>query len=319
MEVSLLSQKTKKRSAALPPTRLTSKGRKERMQEFLCIVPAIFLLIVTNYYPLLNLFHISFTDYNLLKADYKYVGFKNWQWLWSNLTSGGSIFNAFKVTLIYTVGHMVLLIIGGFLLALLFNRMSRMFSFMRALVFMPKYIAASSAAIVFLWLFNTEYGYVNFIVRSLGGENIGWLSQKSMAMITLIVITSWHGIGYDMMIFLSAMRGISKDYYEAAMIDGASKLDCVLRITIPLLAPTTVFLVVTQFIGSMKVFQSVDVLTGGGPSGATDVIVNNIYKLAFNDFRIDRAATVSILFFVVLLVLTRLTVKWTDRSVNYDA
>lgn len=314
-----MSQKSKKRSAASSPVRLTSKGKMERMQEFLCIVPAIVLLIVTNYYPLLNLFHISFTDYNLLKANYKYVGVKNWQWLWTNLTSGGSILNAFIVTLIYTVGHMVLLIVGGFLLALLFNRMSRAFSFMRALVFMPKYIAASSAAIVFLWLFNTEYGYVNYIVRSIGGSNIGWLSQKTMAMITLIIITSWHGVGYDMMIFLSAMRGISKDYYEAAMIDGASRLDCVFHITIPLLAPTTVFLVVTQFIGSMKVFQSVDVLTGGGPSGATDVIVNNIYKLAFNDFRIDRAATVSILFFVVLLVLTRLTVKWTDRSVNYDA
>lgn len=314
-----MPQELKNRSAVKPLKRRNGKNDREKRYEFLCILPAITLLIITNYYPLADLFRISFTNWNLLNADYKYVGLKNWAWLWKDLLGGGRVLNAFGVTFVYTIGHMLLLIAGGLLLALLFNRMTRTFSILRALVFMPKYIAASSAAIVFLWLFNTEYGYVNFIVRQLGGENIGWLSNKTLAMVTLILVTSWHGVGYDMMIYLSAMRGISKEYYEAAMIDGAGRTACFFRITLPLLAPTTVFLMVTQFIGSMKVFQSVDVLTGGGPSGATDVIVNNIYQLAFKDYRIDRAAVVSILFFIVLLVFTRLTVKWTDRSVNYDA
>jgi len=114
------------------------------------------------------------------------------------------------------------------------------------------------------------------------------------------------------------MKGIPQDYYEAAAIDGADGVQRFRHITVPLLTPTTVFLLVTTFIASMKVFQSVDVMTGGGPGKATNVMVQWIYNTAFHDFRMERSATVSVVFFIILLVCTALTMKWSNRKTNYD-
>ena len=122
-----------------------------------------------------------------------------------------------------------------------------------------------------------------------------------------------------MMIYLSAMQGIPADYYEAARIDGADGVQQFRYITIPLLAPTTLFLFVTTFIASMKVFQSVDVMTGGGPGTATNVMVQWIYNLTFSDFRTARGAAVSVVFFLILLVCTAATMKYSNRNVNYDS
>ena len=121
------------------------------------------------------------------------------------------------------------------------------------------------------------------------------------------------------MIYLSAMKGISQDYYEAAAIDGADGVQRFRYITIPLLAPTTLFLFVTTFIASMKVFQSVDVMTGGGPGTSTNVMVQWIYNLTFRDFHTARGAAVSLVFFVILLICTAATMRYSNRSVNYDA
>ena len=119
-----------------------------------------------------------------------------------------------------------------------------------------------------------------------------------------------------MMIYLSAMMGISQEYYEAASLDGANGVQKFFRITLPLLSPTTLFLLVTTFLSSMKVFQSVDILTSGGPARSTEVFV---YRYAMVDFRMDRAATAAVMFFLILLVITVLTMKVSDRSVTYDS
>ena len=121
-----------------------------------------------------------------------------------------------------------------------------------------------------------------------------------------------------MMIYLSAMTGIPKDYYEIASLDGASRRVQFFKITVPLLSPTTMFLLVTTFISSMKVYNSIDVLTQGGPYRSTEVIVYLIYRLAFVDYRVDRAAVVATVFFLILLVVTVLTMRWSENKVNYD-
>ena len=134
-----------------------------------------------------------------------------------------------------------------------------------------------------------------------------------------MLMTVWSGVGYAMMIYLSAMQGIPQDYYEAARIDGADGVQQFRFITVPLLAPTTLFLFVTTFIASMKVFQSVDVMTGGGPGTATNVMVQWIYNLTFQDFRTARGAAVSVVFFIILLVCTMATMKYSNKNVNYDS
>ncbi len=278
----------------------------------------MFLIVLLNHYPLMELVRYSLTDWNMLKKTYKYVGLENWKWFFTTMDTN-HILNSFKVTVIYTVAHLAVIILVGLMCALLLNRMTKSFAFMRSVIFMPHYIAMSSVAIIFIWLTNENYGVFNYILKLLGFGPVPWLSSSSMAIWTLVMVASWRGIGYNMLIYLSAMQGISRDYYEAAELDGASKVSVFRYITLPLLAPTTAFLLVTQFISSMKVYNIVDIMTSGGPSHSTEVLVYMLYQMTFEDYRIDRASVVAIVFFLFLMVVTALTMKWQDRKVNYDA
>jgi ABC-type sugar transport system permease subunit len=292
--------------------------RTESLKDFLCVAPALAVLGIFVYYPVVNLFRISFTNWNLINDNYKYVGWKNYQWLFQ-----GSGFlqwlDSLRITFSYTVGEILLTLIGGMLLAALFNRSSRGFSFMRSVVFMPKYIAISTSAVVFTWILNKDYGILNYVLQLFGMAKVDWLNSQSTALPSILLLTAWRVMGYGMIIYLSAMKGISSDYYEAAALDGASAFQKFRYITVPLLSPTTLFLLVTTFISSMKVFQSIDVMTGGGPYQSTNVMVYWIYNLGFVDFRVDHASAVSSVFFIILLVLTSLTMKFSNRSVHYDS
>lgn len=288
------------------------------IKDFLCVLPALVFLGIFTYYPIAQLFHISFTDWNLLNDTYEYVGFKNWIWLF-NGSGTKHLLNSLKVTALYSVGEIVITLGGGLVFALIFNRMNKGFSMMRAMVFVPKYVAMSSAAVIYLWILNTDSGILNYLLGIVGIESVDWLGNRNTALISVLMLTGWRAVGYGMMIYLSAMMGISKDYYEAASLDGATKIEQFLKITLPMLSPTTLFLFVTTFISSMKVFQSVDILTSGGPYRSTEVFVYKIYQYAMEDFRMDRASVVAIFFFVLLLIITALTMKISNNNVHYDS
>lgn len=294
---------------------------KERhsWSDMACALPAVLLLALLTYYPLCKLLEISFTNWNLLKPTYEYVGWKNWNWLFTSSVGKRYLFNTLRVTGIYTAGYISIVLILGMLLALLFNKLNKPFSAMRAIIFMPRYIAMSTCGIIFLWMLNTDYGIVNIALKSLGFKPVRWLEERGLSMVSVLILTGWHGVGYGMMIYLSNMLGISRDYYEAAELDGANGFQRFRYITLPLLSPTTLFLFITTFISSMKVFQSVDVLTQGGPYNSTEVFVYYIYRLAFRDFRIDRASVNALLFFVILLVVTASTIRITNKNVHYEA
>ena len=243
---------------------------------------------------------------------------KNWMWLF---TGSGSkyLWNSLKITALYSLGEIFATLVGGMVLALIFSRMTRGFSAMRAILFVPKYVAMSSCAVVFMWILNTNYGVLNYFLSMVGVAPVDWLGQKSTALISVLITTCWRVLGYGMMIYLSAMIGISPQYYEAAALDGATRTQQFFSITLPLLSPTTLFLLVTTFLSSMKVFQSVDILTEGGPARSTEVFVYLIYRYAMVDFRMDRAATSAVMFFLILLVVTVATMKYSNNSVSYDS
>lgn len=292
--------------------------KKSAIKDFLCVVPALVLIALFTYYPIVELVKISFTDWNLLNDTWNYVGFKNWKWLF-NGSGTKYLWNSLKVTLLYSVGELSITLIGGMIFALIFNRMTKAFAAMRAIVFMPKYVAMSSAAVVFLWILNTDTGILNYILSVFGIDAVDWLGNRNTALISVLMVTGWRCIGYGMMVYLSAMMGISTDYYEAAALDGANSVQKFFKITLPMLSPTTLFLFVTTFLSSMKVFQSVDILTQGGPYRSTEVFVYNIYRYAMEDFRMDRAATVAVFFFLLLLVITAATMKVSNKKVTYDS
>ncbi len=288
------------------------------IKDFVCVLPALVFLGIFTYYPICKLIQISFTDWNLLNERWNYVGLKNWIWLF-NGSGTKHLLNSLRVTVLYSIGELTITLLGGLLFALIFGRLNKSFSIMRAIVFMPKYVAMSSAAVVFLWILNTDTGILNYLLNCVGLPSVDWLGNRNTALISVLMLTGWRAIGYGMMIYLSAMIGISRDYYEAASLDGATAAQSFFKITLPMLSPTTLFLFVTTFISSMKVFQSVDILTSGGPYRATEVFVYTIYKYAMEDFRMDRASVVAIAFFVLLLIVTASTFKVSNRSVHYDS
>lgn len=296
-----------------------SPKTKSAWLDFFCVLPALILLAVFTYYPIAELVRYSFTNMRLMSDEYKYVGIRNWKWLFTG-TGAAAFRNSLKVTILYSLGEITVVMVGGMLLALLFNRTnSKGFNLMRAFVFMPKYVAMSSAAVVYLWMLNTDSGVFNYLLSLIGVDKIDWLGQQSTALISVLLLTGWRVIGYGMMIYLSAMLGIPKDYYEAASLDGASSTQRFFKITLPMLSPTTLFLLVTTFLSSMKVFQSVDILTSGGPFRSTEVFVYLIYNTAIDEDRVDRAATAAVAFFILLLITTIATMKVSNKNVNYDA
>jgi multiple sugar transport system permease protein/sn-glycerol 3-phosphate transport system permease protein len=291
---------------------------REKWKDFLCVLPAIVFFVIFVYYPIVDLFRISFTNWNLIRDDYNYVGIKNYKWLF---TGSGlpMLLKSLRITFTYTFWEIALTLGGGMALAALFSRESKAFSAMRTIVFMPKYIAVATSAVVFSWILNDQYGILNYALGLFGIAPVSWLTSEKSALASVLILTGWRVMGYGMIIYLSAMKSISPTYYEAAKLDGANAWQRFRYITLPLISPTTLFLFVTTFIASMKVFQSVDVMTNGGPYESTNVIVYWIYELAFVQFRVDRAAAVACLFFLILLAFTAATMKVSNRNVHYDS
>ncbi|WP_397376682.1 carbohydrate ABC transporter permease [Paenibacillus sp. p3-SID867] len=287
----------------------------EKWKDFSFAVPALLFMGVFLYYPLGYSVYISFTNWNMTRPVKKFVGVDNY----TRLLSNSDFYHSLKVTFLYTVMDVVFTLVIGLLLALLLNvSSSRLFGFMRGVIFMPYYISMVVAAMVFTWIYNGQYGLLNSIVSWFGMEPVEWLTNPSTALPALVAVSVWKGVGFAMILFIAGMRGIPAEYYEAASIDGASKLRQFRNITLPLLSPMTLFLVITSFISSMQVFQSIDVMTGGGPLKATNAIVYWIYTMAFDEFKTGRASALVMILFGIILLLT--LVQWvvSRKKVHYE-
>lgn len=303
-----------------PTSKLTAKPNRrskryiEYLKDFAFAVPALAALIIFIYYPLLDSFYLSFTDWNMTRPVKNWIGTENYEWLLNSDT----FYKVLGITFTYTILDVVLTLGIGLGLALLFNVVSKSFDFMRAVIFMPHYISMVVVSMVFLWIFNSQYGLINQVLNLLGFDSVDWLLNPRTALWVLIVVSVWKGVGFVMIIFIAGLRGIPVEYYEASSIDGASKWVQFRKITLPLLSPITLFLVITNFISSMQVFQSVDVMTNGGPLEATKVMVFWIYTMAFSDFRIGRASALVIIFFTIIVLLTVLQMYISRKRVHYE-
>ncbi|WP_408638405.1 carbohydrate ABC transporter permease [Paenibacillus baimaensis] len=304
-------------SESLP---ISSKSKRSRfrwmegMKDFSFALPALLCLLIFVYYPLINSFYLSFTSWNMTNPIKKFIGFDNYTYL---LTSD-TFYKVLKITFTYTVLDVTLTLSIGLLLALLFNHSSKFFNFMRSLIFMPHYISMVIVAMIFLWIFNGQFGVLNKLLGNMGIEPVLWLMNPKTALWALIVVSVWKGVGFTMIIFIAGLRGVPLDYYEASSIDGATKWHQFWNITLPLLSPTTLFLFITNFISSMQVFQSVDVMTNGGPLDATKAMVFWIYEMAFGEFRTGRASALVIIFFIIIVLLTIVQMYVSRKKVHYE-
>ncbi|UNK21392.1 sugar ABC transporter permease [Paenibacillus sp. N3/727] len=286
----------------------------ESLKDFAFAAPALLVLGIFIYYPLLFSFYISFTNWNMTKPVKKFIGLDNYD----KLLSDDLFYKVLRITFTYTILDVLLTLALGLGLALLLNVSNRVYNFMRSGIFMPYYISMVIASMIFLWIFNNQYGLLNKITGVFGLEPINWLQDPDTALWTLLAVSIWKGVGFTMLIFMAGLRSIPLEYYEASSLDGANKFWQFLHITLPLLSPTTLFLVITNFISSMQVFQSVDIMTNGGPLDSTKAIVYWIYEMAFVNFRTGRASALVIIFFFIIIILTAVQMLVSKKKVHYE-
>lgn len=251
-------------------------------------------------------------DWNLI-APPKYVGAKHLVSMWED----DRFWTSLSVTTTYTLVSVPVGLVLGFGLALLLNTKIRGISLFRTIYYLPSIVPAVANAVLWAWIFNTEYGLANVALRTLGLPKIAWLQQPEWALPALILVALW-GFGSGMVIYLAGLQGIPDVFYEAAEIDGAGRLARLRHITIPLVSPVIFFNLIIGIIGSFQVFTIARLVTNGGPQNATLVYVLYMYQNAFQNLKMGYAAALAWVLFLVVVGLTLFVFKYVGSRVHYE-
>lgn len=286
--------------------------RKEVFAAILFLLPNLLGFFVLTAIPVIASFVLSFFDWKLLNSP-SFVGISNFAELLSDTQFWKSTLN----TAVFVLAKVPITMAIALFLAIILNRKIRGRNFFRTVVFIPVICSAVSVALIWQPLFEQSSGLLNTIGAFFGAKPVPWLSSTRYAMPSVIMVAVWKEIGYVMVIFLAGLQGISRTYYEAARVDGANVFQEFLHITVPLISPTTFFVLVTSIIAAFQVFDLTSVLTQGGPGNATNTLVMYIFQSAFRNFRMGYASSMALALFLIILVLTlvqnRSSKKWVQE------
>ncbi|URN96703.1 MAG: sugar ABC transporter permease [Candidatus Pristimantibacillus lignocellulolyticus] len=279
----------------------------------LFILPFLLGFIIFNLFPLIYAFYISMVDYNTLKPSYNFIGFDNFVRIFNDNIAIKAYWNSFLYTLVYVP----VLIVLSFFLAMLLNRKFFLRPVSRTMILIPYVANVVAIAMVFSVILDPYDGPVNAFLQMIGIETPPmWLAGIGTALPTIALINVWQSLSFQTIVYLAALQGVPNELYEAADLDGAGKWRKMLNVTLPIVSPTTFFLVITSIIGSFQNYASVRALTNGGPGVASRVISLNIYEEAFTYNRYSYAAAQAILLFAVILVITIIQWKGQKRWVH---
>ena len=285
------------------------RGSKRVLTYALFLGPSLAGVAVFLVAPILASLGLSFASWDLLTPP-RFVGLQNFR----RLAGDVEFWAALRHTLTFLGGYIPLVMAGGLLVAVALNSYMPARNFFRAVYFLPVVTSWVAVALVWKWLLNPVYGLVNNSLSYAGIQGPPWLFDPSWAMFAVILTSVWKDVGFVMVILLAGLQGIPREYYEASSIDGAAGPQQLLHITIPLLAPALFFALSISLINSFQVFDQVYVMTGGGPAGATTVLVERIVKNAFSFSRMGYASAMSWLLFVLIFLTTfaisRLQRRW---------
>jgi len=272
----------------------------EAINAWVFIIPVTLGTLLLNVLPALPNIYFSLTEWNGLVAP-RFIGFTNYV----EFTSDPVFQNSLRVTVIYALGSIPLSIIAGLAVALLVNRPLRGISFFRAIYYTPHISNIIAIVIVFQYLLAPRFGLINQGLWHLFGiVGPNWLGDDNAAMVSIIFVSVYTSVGYNMVLFLAGLQGIPQHLYEAATIDGANSVQKFLRITIPLLSPMIFFVLLLSVIGSFSVFALVYAMTGGGPGQSTSVIFFLLYQEAFQQLKFGFASAMAVFMFVIVGILT---------------
>lgn len=285
------------------------RGWRKAVWVALFVVPGFSALLLFVIGPILASLVLTTYEWDLLTSP-RFIGFENFRRLWTD----EEFWAALRHTLAYIAGYVPLVMVIALLLALALNSRMPALGLVRTAFFMPVVSSWVAVALLWTWLFNPRYGLVNYGLDLVGIDGPGWLYDKQWAMPAIILTSVWKDLGFVMVVFLGGLQAIPRDYYEAASLDGANAVERLRSITIPLLAPTTFFVGVISIINSFQVFTQIWVMTEGGPSGATTVLVERIVKHAFSYGEMGYAAAISWVLCLIVLVVTVVQIGLQRRS-----
>ncbi len=273
--------------------------KRDWLIAYLFLLPSFLSVVVFLLFPLGMGVFVSFTEWSTLQAP-KFIGLANYARLLQD--------DRVRITLLNTAYYAALLVpldlVLPLLLALAMNQKIRGIVAFRTFFFMPVVTSMVAVALIWRWLYNSEFGLLNTLLYSVGIPAVGWLTDPAWAMPSIVLMTSWKGAGYNMILYLAGLQGIPEQYYEAAKIDGANGYQQFRYITVPLLTPTMFFILIMTLIGAFQVFDSVYMMTGGGPGTATLTVVYHIYSNAFQTFAMGYAAAIAWLLFAIIFAIT---------------
>ena len=290
-----------------------SEPMKNLLKVLLFTAPLLVPLFTFWLVPFGYSIYISFTDWDYISPDYSFIGLENYQYMVEDYEFIQAVLNTFW----FSVGVVIPTIILGLVFAMLLLKNFKGSQFYRAVIFSPWITPTVAVSIVWSWVFETKSGLANHLLESAGFSAIPWLENGDTALIAVIIVTVWQAIGWTMLFYISALNKIPESLYEASLIDGCSSLTRFLKITLPLISPTTFFLVVVNIITAMQAFDQFQILTQGGPGGETRTLLYLFYQQAFERYEMGPAAATSLVIFLITGLLALINTYIGKRWVYY--
>lgn len=312
MENSLATEK--RQEPVLPKVR-KKKPNKEVLWAYLFIAPTVLGLFVFYMFPAIASFALSFTKWNGISTA-EYVGLENIITLLNDESFIRSVLN----TIVFTIVSVPLSVIFALIISLLLNQRIKGMVMYRTLYFLPVVTMPVAVGMVWKWLYNTEYGLINYMLGSLGLPQPSWLFDPNISLISVILVYVWMTVGNNVILLLAGLQGIDKTYYEAAQIDGASKMKQFFNITLPLITPTLFFVFITGMISSLQVFDLIYIMIGESTAllDPLRTVVFGVYETGFEYSQMGMASAQAFLLFLAILAVTIIQFVFQKKWVHYD-
>lgn len=294
----------------------SKRNRNEFIWGWAFILPTMLGLIILNIIPLFQAAYQSFFKTGAFGKGNVFIGFDNYLRLFGDKDVWQALLNTFK----YAIIEVPLSIVIAILLAVLLNRKMKARTLYRTIYFLPMVAAPAAVAMVWRWLYNSEFGLLNYIRGTVGLNPINWISNPKIAIIFIALVGVWSVIGYNMVLFLAGLQEIPKDYYEAATIDGASKTRQFFKITLPLISPTMFFVTVTRIIAALQVFDVIYMMIDKSNPALqkSQSLVYLFYKYSFIQSNKGYGSAIVMLLLFVILIVTAIQMICQKKWVNYD-
>ncbi|QPC83394.1 sugar ABC transporter permease [Phototrophicus methaneseepsis] len=290
---------------------LQKKEWRDTFIGYAFVLPFLILFTIFTLYPILQGFWISLHDWELVGTNIQFVGLNNY----NRLLNDKLFWSSLEHTIVFVILSGPVLVIIGLLFALMLNRKIRGMGIFRTLFYMPNILSVAVVGLIFARIFASDQrGLINAVLIPLGIEPIQWTLDSRLAMPVLAITTLWWTVGFNTLVFLAGLQGIDESLYDAAKVDGANNWQIFRRITLPSLRRSMTFVTVLQVIGSFQVFGQVDVITGGGPSGATRTIVYYIYERSFDYWQLGYGSAMAFVLFILLFVLSIVQLRLREEN-----